>query len=109
MSIFSSAVEQLSRFLSLVQLRRERRRDRIIFLFFAGDVAVQALEVGAAHEPSAEKIRFERLQEFERPAHTDAEGIDARLEALQVARLEDADERLLASGLEVVAPGVPPS
>lgn len=43
-----------------------------------------------------------RSGERERAAHADAERCDARLETLQVATLEDSDQRLLASRLELV-------
>src|SRR5258708_25247120 len=96
-------LDKLASFCMGVQLIGKRARGGVVLLVLAGEVAHGFLEAGAIEHLAIQDVAFKGLEELQRAAHTDAEGLDAALEALKVAAFEDADQGLFASLLELVA------
>ena len=86
-----------------VQLIGPAGRGRLLLLVLSRQVARGFLERCAIEELAVEQVALEGLGELQGAPHADAEGVDAGLEALQVAAPEDAGEGLLPALLELVS------
>src|SRR6266704_4716458 len=86
-----------------VQFISERTRGGVILNVLTVEEAHCPLERAAVEKPAPEQHLLERLQELQCAPDADAERFDARLEALQIATLEDPSERLLATFFELVS------
>ncbi len=87
-------LDELASFGMRVQLFGERLvRDGsgVVLFVFMGEEAHGLLEARAIQHFAFENVAFKGFQELEGAAHADAEGIDAALETLEVATLEDTD------------------
>src|ERR1051326_568821 len=103
-------LDELARLSTLIELIGERRGQGrqgwggIVLFVLAGEVARRFLEAGAVEDPALQDVAFKGFEKLQGAAHADTEGLDAALEALEVATLEDTGQRLFASLLELVAP-----
>src|SRR6202011_5157327 len=100
-------VDELARLAALVELIGERGGQGwggIVLLVLAGEIARGFLEAGAVEDLAFQDVAFKGFEELQGTAHADAEGLDAALEALEVAALENTGQCLFATLLELVAP-----
>src|SRR5260370_32921737 len=85
-----------------IQLIRERTGRGIVLFVLTCKKAHSLLEARAVQHFTFQNIAFERFQELQGPAHTDAKGIYAAFKAFDVAAVEDSYQSFFATFLELV-------
>ncbi len=96
-------VDEAARLDTRVEFFGERLRGGIVLFILARQKTRGLLKAGAVQHLALQDITFKGFQKLQCAPHADAESFDAALEAFEIAAFEDADQRLFASLLELVA------